>query len=237
VYEAVVPPGGYWTRILDRWQRLRIADLDGKQGCALLVYNADQLSERYNAPDTVKVQNQIFMTTGRALLSDMGRVLCSVVGDKSGHHDTLAGFSDAAQVAAQFGPGAYLDLRNDFHRNAHDNFVMALGRHGLDRRDLVMSFNPFARVDIASGGEMRWRAGCGSPGAAIVLRAEMRVLVALSATHHVLDPATEYGPGALMVQVCKPEPPGPDDACRTFSDEARRAFDNTDDWWAQVVRS
>ena len=48
---------------------------------------------------------------------------------------------------------------------------------------------------------------------------------------------TEYGPGALRVQVCKPEPPGPDDACRTFSDEARRAFDNTDDWWAQVVRS
>ena len=97
MYDEVVPPGAYWTRTLHRWQRLRITDLDGAQGCALLAYNPDQPSERYNAPDTVKVQNQIFLTTGRVLLSDLGRVLCSVVDDTSVHHDTLAGFSDAAR--------------------------------------------------------------------------------------------------------------------------------------------
>jgi uncharacterized protein len=234
VYDEVVPPGAYWTRILERWQRLRITDLAGAQGCALLAYNADQTSERYNAPDTVKVQNQIFLTAGRVLLSDLGRVLCSIVDDTSGHHDTLAGFSDAASVIDQFGDGSYLELRNDFYRNARDNFVMALGRHGLDRRDLVMSFNPFARVTVASEGALEWAGGVGRAGATIELRAEMRVLVAVSATHHVLDPAVAYSPGPLRMEVREAVAPEPDDACRTFSDEARRAFANTDDYWEQV---
>lgn len=237
MYDEVIPPGGYWTRRLDRWQRLRITDVDGAQGCALLAYNADQLSERYNAPDTVKVQNQIFLTKGRVLLSDLGRVLCSIVDDTSGHHETLSGFSDAAHVWDRFGDGSYLALRNDFYRNARDNFVMALGRHGLDRRDLAMSFNPFARVRVADDGALEWVDGVARAGSTIELRAEMRVLVAVSATHHVLDPARTYAPGPLRVQVVDAVAPDADDECRSFSDEARRAFDNTDDYWSQVVTS
>jgi urea carboxylase-associated protein 2 len=221
--------------MLQRWERVRITDVDGRQGCALLAYNADQPSERYNAPDTVKVQNQIFLASGRVLLSDLGRVLFSIVDDTSGHHDTLAGFSDAAAVDAQFGAGPYFKLRNDSYRNARDNFVMALGRHGLDRRDLVMSFNPFAGVDVAGDGALEWRPGCGRPGVWIELRAEMRVLVAVSATHHVLDPAETYAPGPLRIEVLDPVAPAADDPSRTFSDEARRAFANTDDYASQVA--
>jgi urea carboxylase-associated protein 2 len=232
--EETVPGGGYWTRILDRWQRLRIVDVDGRQSCSLLAYNADQTSERFNAPDTVKIQNQIFLTTGRVLFSDLGRVLFSIVDDTSGHHDALAGFGDAAVDRERYGSGSYLDLRNDFHRSARDNFVMALGRHDLGRRELVMSFNPFARVRVAPEGALEWTAGVERAGAAIELRAEMRVLVALSATPHVLDPNPRYEPGSLRVQILAARAPAADDACRTFSDEARRGFENTDDYWAQV---
>jgi urea carboxylase-associated protein 2 len=235
--EATIPSGGYWTRTLGRGQRLRITDVDGRQACSLLAFNADQPSERFNAPDTVKIQNQIFLTAGRVLFSDLGRVLLSIVDDTSGHHDALCGFGDAALDDARYGPGAgtYRDLRNDFHRNAHDNFVMALGRHGLGRRELVMSFNPFARVRVAPEGALEWVSGVGRAGAAIELRAEMRVLVALSATPHVLDPSAEYAPGPLHVEVRSPQPLADDDPCRTFSDEARRGFENTDDYWAQVT--
>ncbi len=227
-------PARYWTRILDRGQQLQIVDVDGRQACALLAYNADETSERFNAPDTVKIQNQIFLSTGRVLFSDLGRVLFSIVADTSGSHDALAGFGDAAVDEARFGLGAYRDLRNDFHRNAYDNFVMALGRHGMSRRDLVMSFNPFARVRVTAGGELEWVPADSAPGAALELRAEMRVLVALSATPHVLDPNPLYQPGPLRVRVSAARPSADDDPCRTFSDEARRGFENTDDYWAQV---
>jgi uncharacterized protein len=235
VYEEVVPAGSYWTRVLHRWQRLRITDINGAQGCSLLAYNADLLTERYNAPDTVKVQNQIFLTAGRVLLSDLGRVMFSIVDDTSGNHETLAGFSDAASVYDQFGDGSYLELRNDRHRNARDNFVTGLGRHGLDRRDLMMSFNPFARVAVADDGALEWVSGLGASGSMIELRAEMRVLVALSATQHVLDPLSTYTPGRLGLEVLDAVAPAPDDACRTYGPETQRAFDNTDDYWRQVV--
>jgi uncharacterized protein len=236
LYRDTIAPGSYWTRVLDRWQRLRIVDGDGRGACSLLAYNAHQPSERLNMPDTVKIQNQIFLSTGRVLFSDMGRVLLSIVDDTSAHHDALCGFGDAALDAARYGPGDYLNLRNDFHRNARDNFVMALGRHGLGRRDLVMSFNPFASVGVAPDGTLEWREQSSTEGNAIELRAEMRVLVALSATPHVLDPAPAYAPGALDVCVTAASDPAVDDACRTFSDEARRGFENTDDYWAQVAR-
>lgn len=232
--EETIPPGAYWTRTLARGQRLRIVDVEGRQACSLLAYNADQTNERFNAPDTVKIQNQIFLTTGRVLFSDMGRVLLSIVDDTSGHHDALAGFGDVAADCERYGSASFHDLRNDFHRNARDNFVMALGRHGLGRRDLVMSFNPFARVRVAPEGTLEWEAGAGRPGVAIELRAEMRVLLALSATPHVLDPNPRYEPGPLPVQVLSARAPAADDACRTSGDEARRGFENTDDYWAQV---
>jgi urea carboxylase-associated protein 2 len=222
--------------VLDRWQRLRIVDVDGRRGCSLLAYNADQPSERLNMPDTVKIQNQIFLSAGRVLFSDLGRVLLSIVEDTSGQHDALCGFGDASLDRARYGPGDYVTLRNDFHRNARDNFVMALGRHGLGRRDLVMSFNPFARVEVGPDGELEWNAAPAEPGVAIELRAEMRVLVAISATPHVLDPAETYAPGVLDVSVTSARGPEPNDPCRGFSEEARRGFENTDDYWSQVSR-
>jgi urea carboxylase-associated protein 2 len=232
--EETIPPGGYWTRVLDRWQRLRIVDLDGRQACSLLAYNADQTSERFNAPDTVKIQNQIFLDAGRVLFSDLGRVLLSIVDDTSGNHDALAGFGDAALDRERYGSGTYRDLHNEYHRNARDNFVMALGRHGLGRRDLVMSFNPFARVRVAPEGALEWDPGAGRSGASLELRAEMRVLIAISATPHVLDPNPRYEPGPLQIQVGSARAPEADDPCRSFSDEARRGFENTDDYWTQV---
>ena len=155
-------------------------------------------------------------------------------GRERDQHAHLGAQLDARTDRARYGPGTYLDLRNDFHRNARDNFVMALGRHGLGRRDLVMSFNPFARVRVGPAGALEWDGDASIPGAAIELRAEMRVLVALSATPHVLDPSPHYAPGPLHVQVRAAHPPAADDACRTFGPEARRAFENTDDYWAQV---
>jgi uncharacterized protein len=227
-----VAPGTYWSRVVRRGQTLRIIDVDGAGAATLLAYNADEPSERYNAPDTTKIQNTVFVSSGRVLFSDLGRVLFSVTGDTSGHHDTLAGFGDPATTLARYGPGRYLELRNDYHRNAHDNFVAALGRHGLGRRDLVAGLNLFAGVTVEPDGALTWVEGAQRPGAAIDLRAEMNVLAVLSATPHVLDPSPHYHPGPLQVTVWQGPPPGPDDPCRTGSAEAMRGFDNTDAFFA-----
>jgi urea carboxylase-associated protein 2 len=172
VTDDVVPAGGYWTGVVRRGRTVRFTDVEGSGGAAVLLFNANEPSERYNAPDTVKIQNQIYLTAGMVLFSDLGRVLASVTADTSRHHDTLAGASDAASVSARHGSGPYRDLRNERFVNTHDNFIAALGRHALDRRDIVSNLNLFDRVEVDPGGAFRWVGPGGGAGASVDLRAE-----------------------------------------------------------------
>jgi urea carboxylase-associated protein 2 len=177
--------------------------------------------------DTLKAQYTAFLTAGRVLFSDMGRVLVSIITDTCGWHDTLSGCGDATSNEARFGAGGYQQLRNDFHRNARDNFIVELSKHGLGKRDLVANVNLFTRVSADETGRIVWVPNNSRPGAHIDLRAEMDTLVVLTNTPHPLDPATTYGPPAvaLALRTAAPyERPGTDDRCRMSRPENGRGF-------------
>lgn len=227
VIDDLVPAGGYWTGVARRGHTIRFTDVEGTGGAAVLLYNADRPSERYNAPDTVKIQNQIYLTAGMVLFSDMGRVLASITADTSDHHDTLAGASDAASVLARHGSGTYRERHNDRFANAHDNFVAALGRHDLDRRDIVPNLNLFDRVEVDPDGGFRWVGPGGGAGASVDLRAEVDLLVVVSNTPHALDPAPNWVTGPLRVSVLADVAPVVDPRVDP-SPERRRGFENTD---------
>ena len=88
--------GQTWSRVLRRGQRLRLTDLEGGAAVAALLFNADDPTERYNMPDTLKAQHIARLTRDFVLYSDMGRVLCSITQDSLGWHDTITGHLDAA---------------------------------------------------------------------------------------------------------------------------------------------
>ena len=144
--------GGGWSGVLKRHSVLRIEDIHGGANVSALFFNADLLLERYNMPDTLKAQYTAFLTRGRVLMSDMGRVLCSIVEDSSGWHDTLCGHSDAALVAAKYGRKRYQEARNEFHRNARDHFLIELAKYGLGKQELVPNVNFFSKVSADEDG-------------------------------------------------------------------------------------
>jgi uncharacterized protein len=228
VYRETLAAGGGWSALLKRHQVLRITDTEGGANVSALFYNADEPLERYNMPDTLKAQYTAFVTRGRVLLSDMGRVLGSIVADTCGWHDTLCGHSDAALVTARHGRKRYQEARNDFHRNARDNFLIELGKHGLGKQDIVPSVNFFSKVVTDADGAFAFVAGHSPPGASVELRAEMNVLVVLAAVPHPLDPASAYSPRPVELLVRNGDAPGPDDECRVSRAETKRAFENTE---------
>lgn len=225
----VIPGGAYWTRRIRRGTTLRLLDPHGSHGVAFLCYNADDPVERYNAADTVKIQNMVYLTAGHVLYSDMGRVLFSITADTSGHHDTFGGASTPASTRAQYGAGSYQERRNEYFRDARSNFTMALGRHGLGARDLMPNINFFSNVRVEPDGRLQWVADTEHPGVSIDLRAEMNVLAVVSNTPHPLRPGSEYAPTPLRALVWDSPPPAVDDVNRTRSEEARRGFQNTDE--------
>jgi uncharacterized protein len=223
-WKEVLRGGQAWSRRMRRHQILRVADDEGRACVSALLYNADDPLERYNMADTLKAQFTAFLTEGRVLFSDMGRVLASIVGDTCGWHDTISGCGDGDTGRRRFGQGRYQELRNDFHRNARDNFLVELGKHGLGKRDVVANVNFFVRVGVDEAGATRFVSGNSKPGAYVDLRFEMDTLVVLTNTPHPLDPAASYGLPPVTLSIRPGAAPGPDDRCRRSRGETERGF-------------
>ncbi len=207
-----LPAGWYWTGIVRRGQVVRVLNASGTPGVSLVAWSLADTSERYNAADTVKVQWTAALRKGRVLFSDMGRVMFSLIEDTSGRHDAIAGGSTPATA----GGG----------RNTRDNLILAAGKHGLERRDVPPCLTLFAPVVTGDDGRLSWQDGVVRAGDFVDLRAEMDVVLALSNCPHPLAPAGEGGP--VEVIIFQVPPAGPDDLCRTATDEAVRGFQNTD---------
>jgi uncharacterized protein len=220
--EQTLRGGQAWSRRIRRHQRLRIIDVEGRACVSALFYNAHDPLERYNMADTLKAQYTAFLTAGRVLYSDMGRVLASIVAsDGCGWHDTISGTGGPTE---RFGEGSYQKLRNEFHRNGRENLVVELGKHGLGKRDVVANVNFFVRIGADVDGRLGWVSGNSRPGAAVELRFEMDTLVVLSNTPHPLDPVPEYRPSPIALAISAGPSPGADDPCRLSRPENGRGF-------------
>ena len=202
-----LPPGAYTYLRLPRGAALRITNLSGTPGAAFFMWNADDISERFNAGDTVKLQWTTRLTTGRVLFSDMGRVLAGITADSGAGHDAIIGPNSPLQTAG---------------RNGRDNIRTAAAKLGLTRRDAAPALSLFSPVAVDAQGVMRWQ-GDPQAGACVELRAEMNLLAALSNTPHALSPVQEAtGPLSFIAWHAPAST-----LCRTFTEEAARGFENT----------
>jgi uncharacterized protein len=227
VWDETIPAGGYCARILNRGTRLRISNLEG-DGCAnILLYNADRPIERLNVADTVKVQWNAYLEKRKLLLSDMGRVLMSILDDTSGRHDTLCGASSAKSNIAKYGQGEnYSDCPN-----ARDRFLLALLKFGLGKKDIAPNINFFKTVRVQDDGGLKFIDSPGKRGEFVELRAEMNVLFIAANTPHVLDPRPRYTGTPLRFTAWRGPITPENDPIRGASPESIRAFQNTEDYF------
>ena len=225
VAEETIPGGWYWTERLPRGTTLRIVNDDATAGVSAVFWNADDTSERYNAGDTVKVQWTARLSQGRLLLSDMGRVLASITADTCGAHDSVVGGSTRASDFHKYGGAEGSDAAP---RNTRDNFILAAGKHGMSVRDVGPCITFFAPVRTDAKGRFVWDDGAVKPGDYVDLRAEMDLLVALSNCPHPLSPGASWAPRPVRAIIWRSPTAGPDDFCRIATEEAVRAFENTD---------
>ena len=232
LWEEIVPGGNHWSGVLRRGVALRLTDLEGGANVSALFYNREEKLERYNMPDTLKAQHSAFLTTGNVCYSDMGRVLCSIIGDSLGWHDTICGVSDAALVAEKYGAANFQTHRNDMVRSGKDGLLIELGKWGLGKRDLVANVNFFSKVTADNEGGLNFQPGHSKAGDTVDLRFDMDVLVVLSTAPHPLDPGMEYKPAAVKLTAWHAGVAETDDPCRNACPQNQRGFINTERFYA-----
>ncbi len=225
LWEDVVRPGGCESKVLPRGAILRLTDLEGDACANVLVYNARNPLERLNVADTVKVQWQAYLGPGSLVLSDMGRVLMSIVADDAGRHDAFCGASNRAANERKYGIG---DAHSSFP-NARDRFAVALAKHGLGRQDIAPNVNFFKGVRIGPDGELEFDGSPTAAGRRVELRAELDVLVVVANTPHVLDPRPDYHVTPVRVSAWRDAPTTRADDAWSATPEAERAFLQTEE--------
>jgi urea carboxylase-associated protein 2 len=227
-WREVVLGGASWSHVLKRGTTLRLLDPVGGANVGAMFYNFELLSERYNMPDTLKAQHVAFLTSGRALYSDMGRILVSISNDTSGWHDTICGHSNPVAVTKKFGASSYQQDRNARYRNARDSFLVELGKYGLGARDITANVNFFSKVVVKNDGSLSFDPSHAKAGAYVDVRAEMNTLVVLNTCPHPLDPKTKYEPAPVHLAIWESGPVAADDPVRMFRPENARGFTNTE---------
>ncbi|MBB3357886.1 MULTISPECIES: urea amidolyase associated protein UAAP1 [unclassified Novosphingobium] len=227
VWEETIAAGGYATRLLARGTRLRLIDTRGDACAGLQVFNAAMPTERLNVADTVKVQWNAYLGAGKLLLSDMGRVLLSIVEDDAGTHDCFAGTSNAASNAAKYGEGR----NSGACPNGRDRFLLGAAKHGLTRRDVHPCINLFKGTRIEEDGTITPLVGPFAAGRQVLLRAEMDVIVVIANVPHVLDPRAEYSVTPLRATAWRGPATLGNDPIRNATPEGLRAFLNVEDYF------
>ena len=182
VVEARLP----WSGRVARGEYLVLVDLEGRQAIDFLCYNAHDPQERYHAPNTIKLQHNIYLGEGSVLWSVRGRAMMTIVEDTCGGHDTIFGCCSFELDDVRYGQ------RNP--RACQQNFEQELARHGLDPTAVVPNINFFMRVPVDADGSVGIDDGWSKPGDHVTLRAEMDVLVVISNCPEALNPAAGGNP-------------------------------------------
>ena len=197
IYREIIAAGEAYMHEIKRGQIVRIVDLEGNQAVDTLFYNARNTEERYDANNTIREQENIYLTTGTSLLSNAGNVMLRIIADTCGRHDTLGGACSAESNSVRYA------LEKRHMHSCRDSFLLALAQweHGLTKRDLPSNINFFMNVPVTPDGKLTFADGISGGGRYVELRAEMDVLILISNCPQLNNPCNAYNPTPVEVVV------------------------------------
>ncbi|MCV7224211.1 DUF1989 domain-containing protein [Mycolicibacterium elephantis] len=202
VLDEVVPARSPWSAVIAAGDVLTIVDLAGNQAVDCLLYSAADTGIRYSAPETVRRQGQITLTTGSVLRADTGDALMTVVADEVGAHDTLGGACSKESNTLRYGQ------HTRAQHGCMENFLLEGSRWGLTARDLASNINWFMNVPVDPDGALGIVDGLSAPGERVAVRADIDTLVLVSNCPQINNPCNAFDPTPVRMIVTRPEGSG-----------------------------
>jgi len=155
-------------------QLLRIIDPLGEQVSDLVSFSLEDTGEWLSSGRTIDYANTIYLTAGHTLYSNRSRPMWTIVEDMVGRHDFLLTPCSADTFRIIYGTTGH-------HPSCFDNLASALASFGIAPDSIPTTFNVFMNVEVAPSGELRILPPRSRAGDYLLLRAEMDMIVGVTA--------------------------------------------------------
>ena len=160
---------------LDKGQVLRVIDPEGEQVSDIIAFARTDKSEWLSSGRSIDYNNTVYLTTGHVLYSNRSNPMFTILEDRVGRHDFLLTpcSSETFEILYEGHEG--------YHPSCLENLTKNLERFGILVDDVPTTFNAFMNVDILPSGELKIGPPLSGPGDFLDLRAEMDLIVGVTA--------------------------------------------------------
>lgn len=153
---------------------LTVIDPQGSQVADLLAFAAGDVREVISNGRTFDYEETLSLTTGNTLWSNRSRAMLGICADDVGRHDFLLTPCSEATFR-HFYP------TKPIHRGCFGNLAEALAPYGIEPNAIPTAFNLFMNVPVGADGRLRVDPPTSKAGDRIALRAEMDLVIGLTA--------------------------------------------------------
>jgi uncharacterized protein len=155
-------------------QLLRVIDLEGEQVADLVAFAQADTAEWLSSGRSIDYANRIYLTTGDILCSNRSRPMFTITADEVGRHDFL--LTPCSPETFQI---IYRD--SNYHPSCFENLATNLAEFAIGPDAIPTTFNIFMNVEVDTRGELSILPPKSRAGQSITLRAEMDLIVGLTA--------------------------------------------------------
>ncbi|MDB4892584.1 MAG: hypothetical protein JWL61_4439 [Gemmatimonadetes bacterium] len=189
-------------------QLLRVVDPTGEQVSDLISFSAADHSEWLSSGRTIDYANTIYLTTGHTLYSNRSRPMWTIIDDTVGRHDFLLTPCSPETFTIIYKTTAH-------HPSCFENLWRNLASFGIAPDAIPTTLNVFMNVVVLPSGELQILPPRSRAGDYLLLRAEMDLVVGITACSAELSNNGTFKPIDLEILT--------DDPVETQKDPRRRS--------------
>jgi uncharacterized protein YcgI (DUF1989 family) len=175
-------------------ESFRVIDPEGRQVADLFCFVEGDLSEYLSAEHTRVALGRLFPRVGEAFVTNLRRPILTFAADDSpGVHDMLCAACSPSRYALLGVAG--------WHASCEENLQRAMAELGHEDIEIPQPVNIFENNPILPDGTLGTEPAPTSPGDAVTLRAELGVIVVVTACPQDVTPLCGGTPTAIDIEL------------------------------------
>jgi uncharacterized protein YcgI (DUF1989 family) len=172
---------------MQKGQLLRVIDVEGEQVADLVAFAHDDKNESLSSGRSIDYASKIYLTTPDILYSNRSRPMFTIVADDVGRHDFL--LTPCSRETFQI-----IYKNSADHPSCFANLSKHLASFDVSPDSIPTTFNIFMNVEVDPAGRLLILPPRSKAGNAITLRAEMDLIVGLTACSAELSNNYKFKP-------------------------------------------